>query len=427
MRFAGAGEIKKQAPTLQDYPDTVDSGWYWAPWGTSDRLPTDIRCKLKNVPMAGAAIDRLVKMMYGNGLIYVKNEDFAAGGAMPKAFDPRVEAFLKRNRINLAWYIAQCWDYRYYAMTFSEIIMNNEGTEIVNLYHKSAEHCRFARQSDVDLKVKFIAYSPRFMEYSPNDAFISWIPLYRWYEPDVFFKQLRGRKFAWSSYLPTPGTFYYPDSPWIGLFKEKGWVDVSSNVPRIVASMQENQITLKYTITISREYFRLRDSNWDIYTHEQQMVEFAKKAAEIETYLAGADNVFKSLTYMVDEDPVTGKVSGLITITAVGDKMKVGTWVPDSATADAQIVQGLGLHPSQVGLAPEGGKMGAGSGSDQRESFNTAIGLNTMEQEIILEPLNFISDFNGWGVRFMVDHTSHTTLNQDKSGLNPSPNTPQLL
>ena len=111
------------------------------------------------------------------------------------------------------------------------------------------------------------------------------------------------------------------------------------------------------------------------------------------------------------------------------DKIKSNAWVPSSEKADAQIVQGLGLHPSQVGLATEGGKMGSGSGSDQRESYNTGITLNTIEQEIVLEPLNWIAAFNAqtdpknWDITFFIDHTIHTTTNVQESGLVPSPTT----
>jgi hypothetical protein len=112
----------------------------------------------------------------------------------------------------------------------------------------------------------------------------------------------------------------------------------------------------------------------------------------------------------------------------IDDKTKNDHWVPSSEKADAQIVQGLGIHPSQFGLATEGGKMGSGSGSDQRESYNTAITINTPEQELLLEPLNWIAQYNAmtdpdWDVVFFIDHTQHTTTNDQESGLKPSPTT----
>ena len=125
---------------------------------------------------------------------------------------------------------------------------------------------------------------------------------------------------------------------------------------------------------------------------------------------------------------MTGEALGKIEIIALDDKIKRDAWVPTSETADAQIVQGLGLHPSQVGLAPQGGKMGAGSGSDQRETYNLGISLNNIEQQIILEPLNWIAKYNAqsnpdWDITFFIDHTYHTTSNIRESGLDPSATT----
>jgi len=418
----GEAALPVKQITLADFPDSEDSGWRWAPWGRDDMRPTRLRQQIEAVPMAGAALDKLVKMMYGNGIVYVKKSDLAKGDTdVPRAYDPRVEAFMQRNRINTMWYLAQCWDYRYYVLSFTEYALNNAGDEIVGMYHKAAEHCRFSRQDEKDFKIKFVGYSPRFAEAPPSQDKIIWMPLYRWDEHDEFFQKLKGRRFAAVSYLPMPGMLYYPKAPWIGLFKEKGWLKVSADVPNIVNAMQQNQIALKYIINVSVEYFRIRHRDWDMYTAEQQEAEFKAFSTKIETHLSGTDNVFKSITVMFEEDPITGNRRGLVEVVAVDDKTKVGTWVPSSATADAQIVQGFGLHPSQVGLSQDGGSMGAGSGSDQRESFNTAIGLNTPEQHIILEQLNFVFDYNGWPYRALIDHTTHTTTNAQESGLQPSP------
>ena len=117
---------------------------------------------------------------------------------------------------------------------------------------------------------------------------------------------------------------------------------------------------------------------------------------------------------------MTGEPRGLVEIVALDDKTKAGTWIPDAQVSDAQIVQGFGLHPSQVGLQPQGGKMGAGSGSDQRESYNTSVLLQSIDQMIILEPLNWISKYNNWGVCFKFINDTHTTTNDQESGVVPN-------
>ncbi len=144
----------------------------------------------------------------------------------------------------------------------------------------------------------------------------------------------------------------------------------------------------------------------------------------------GTANAYASISSVFREE-TAGQPLGKVEIISLDDKVKKDAWVPSSQTADAQIVQGLGEHPSQIGLANEGGKMGVGSGSDQRESFNNSITLNTIDQEIVLEPLNLVARFNAqvnpeWDVTFFIDHTMHTTTNNQESGMQPSSNTLQI-
>lgn len=420
------GLPQKKAITKVPLPREETQGYLWAPWGKKDGLPTEIRKKIEKVPMAGSTIYKLVSMMYGNGLIYYKNEEILSGNTRPqRAQLPEVEAFLRRNRIALRYLVPQFTDYRYIQNTFSEMILNKRKDKIVGLYHKPAEFCRLAKQNERTLNIDKLFISADFAHgRPPNKERRAEVPLMVWHDQERFIRKLRGYKFMWHSKFETPGITYYARPFWIGLFRKDGWLDVSANVPRIVSAMQNNQVSIKYQILISEEYFKFRHgSDWDAYSNEERNKHIDNKIAEINKALVGVDNVFKSISTIFKEDPVTKNRMGLIDIIAVDDKAKTGVWVPDSTYADTQIALSLGLHPSQLGLQTGGGKNVAGSGSDMREGYNTGISLNTIDQEICLEALNFVSEFNGWGVTFCIDHTHHTTTNNQESGLEPSDNT----
>jgi hypothetical protein len=185
-----------------------------------------------------------------------------------------------------------------------------------------------------------------------------------------------------------------------------------------------NQATLKYQILIPESYFKIRHTQWDNYPDKQRATLIDAKVAELNDALSGTDNAYVSIA-TVFRTEMNGNALGKIEIIAIDDKMKNDNWVPSSEAADAQIVQGLGLHPSQVGLAPEGGKMGAGSGSDKMQTFNIGVSLNTIEQNIVLELLNWIARWNAatdpsWDIRFFINHDRLTTTNQQESGVQPS-------
>jgi len=426
----------KPRPTLGPFPDYETSGYRWAPWGANDCLPTQIRQAIYDVPMAAQAIYRLTQMMYGNGLAYAKNQDIQRAvddGTLvaPRARISKVEAWLRSNRILTNWLPAQFLDYRMTMNCFTEMILSRDKQAVTNIFHKPAEFCRLSVQNETSMKIDELYFSPQFADgYSPQNDAIKAIRLYDWMAEASFFRRLVGYKFAWHSKFETPGTTYYARPLWMGLFRKNGWIDVSRRVPEVVNAMMNNQIILKYHVLIPESYFEVRYPEWNTYTHEAREKLIDDLIDTINDTLAGTKNAFASITTIFKQD-LQGQAMGKIEIIAVDDKLKKDAWVPSSSVADAQIVQGLGLHPSQVGLAPEGGKMGAGSGSDQREAFNTGITVNTIDQQIVLEPLNWIAGFNSqmdpdWDITFYVDHTWHTTTNKQESGMQPSDSTIQI-
>lgn len=422
----GNGWPKKADMTTPPVPSWTDNGYQWAYWGDNDLLPTTMREKIESSPIGGATVAKKITLMEGNGIVYFRTKDLAAGAEVPRAYLPEVEDWLEANRIQTEWFPAQCADYCLPFNAFSEIILSLDRSKATGLYHISAEHARLSKANAAN-QVDWLLYSYHFpYGTAQSDANRVAMPLYKWYDAEKFMSRLIGKKFAWHTRFPTPGMIYYARPFWLGLFKEGGWLDVSAQVPKIVAAMQKNQISLKYVINIPESYFQIQHPDWSNYTFEKRKEVVRAKVKDINDYLAGADNTGKSLVNLFKENEINGSQWGKIEIVAVDDKLKTGGWVPDSTAADAQIVQGFGIDPSQIGLTQEGGKMGAGSGSDKREAYNLMITLNTPDQRRILEPLNWISRYNGWGVTFMVDHTHHTTTNDQESGLKPGTQTTQL-
>ena len=233
------------------------------------------------------------------------------------------------------------------------------------------------------------------------------------------------KTWAYHTYYPSPAFRYYARPLWIGLFRKGGWLEVAKNVPEIVSSMQRNQVSLKYQIFIPEDYFRLRHAGWETMDFEKRNKLIQIKIDDLKKWVQESKGGSMSQVYKNADMFSPGNKQGIdkIEIVAVDDKTKTGTWVPDSNAADSQIVQSLGLHPSQLGLAPQSGKMGAGSGSDQRESYNTQITINTLDQHIVLEPLQLVAEKNNWPVTFLIDHTRHTTINDQETGLVNDPTT----
>lgn len=423
QRMAAPVALDKTTPPV---PTWTDFGVKWAAWGDNDLLPTTMREKVEAVPIAGAALEKKISMMVGEDLIWVKTEDYRRFGIeAEQQYVAEVEDWMEMNRIETEWWNAQCADYCLSFNAFNELILSNDRKKITGIYHIAAEHARLSK-ANARNQVDWLVYSMHFpFGTAQNDDNRVAIPLYKWYDRENFLAGLRNAKFGWHTRFPTPGLIYYARPWWLGLFKENGWMDVSAQVPKIVSAMQKNQMALKYVIAIPEQYFIFRYPDWTTYESSKRQEIIDAKVAELNTYLAGVDNVFKSIAYVFKENEATGAAMGKIEITAVDDKAKTGTWVPDAYAADAQIVQGFGMHPTTIGLAPQSGSMGSGSGSDKMQMYNQNILLNTNDQRLALEPLNMMSRFNGWGLTCIVKHTHLTTQDNNRSGFalnNPNDN-----
>lgn len=412
--------------TIVPIPREDTDGWRWANWGAHDRQPTDIRTKIMQSSMASAAVYKLIRMGYGNGIAYYRNKDRQEGTNIERAYIPEVEQWLKENRIGTKFLQPQIADFRFNMNTFSELILNKRRDFITGIYHKTAEFSRLSIQNEKTNMIDWVYYSSHFPTNQATSENMKKIRLLPWWRTTEFIEAYSNTyKFAWHGRFETPGIKYYARPYWLGLFRKNGWLDASIVVPEIVNSMMRNQIVLLYQILIPESYFEIRHANWTAYTDQEKDTEINKLIDTINDELSGTENVYKSISSVYKQHEVTGNAEGRIEIIPIDDKIKKDSWVPTSDVADAQVVQGLGLHPSQMGLGIGGKAMGAGSGSDQREGYNTEISTNTIEQDVILEALNYAATFNArknpdWDITFFIDHTFHTTTNNQESGLQPS-------
>lgn len=398
----------------------------YARWGDLDNFPTYVRQQLEKVPLTLRALNRLVEMMYGEGIGYVDNAVLAKGGFEPH-FTNEINDFMFDNAIATEWYAPQALEYLMFANAFSEAEQDYNG-KITGLWHKTAEFCRLSQQSKKTGRIEYLIFSPEFQHNRTltfkdgiDKNYIA-LPLFKFYDQKNFFESLRSTNFGFHTQHISSGTSYYARLLWFGLLLDKGWLSVAEIAPKQAWSMMKKQPILKYIITIPVNYFIFRHPEWDSYGAERRKDIIDKKIKEIEDYLNNnEDGNFKHFAQICDEDEATHEKVGKIEIEAVDDKVKNGTWIPDASVANLEILNALGLNPNQMQLANQQGKsMGAGSGSDSRVGYNTHILNNTLDQQKILYPLNVIARRNKWNVTFYIKHEPQVATNMDKSGIGES-------
>ena len=261
--FSNFPKATQPFPTLSPRPDDNTGGTFWEPWGDRpgrDDLPIRIRNKVYQVAIAGRTIYDLVRMAYGNGLAYYSNRERRESKKMVRHFEPKIERFLEDNYLANEWFKPQLADYKFLMNGYSEMILNKRKDQITHLFHKEAEYCRISLQNPASLRHEFLLYSGDFSlgRGTVHPDRIKALYLFPRYNGLQWIQNLPSHKFAWHTRLRTPGTIVYPMPFWLGLFRDKGWLDVSMAVPEVVYAMMRNQVRLKYQILIPESYFTIR-------------------------------------------------------------------------------------------------------------------------------------------------------------------------
>ncbi len=402
-----------------------------AVWGADDKLPNTVLDAIEDVATPANAILINASGLMGQEVIYVKKSDIAAGkGNVQRHYDPVIESFMSRNHALTEFFPAQAFDIATLFNGFSECIFNKGFNKIVQIAHKEAEYSRVSRAVAEfnQLDRQFLYYSGDFSRGKVSSGSyddptkVATIPLYD--ELDFNFlsnlTKKRQPKFAVHSRPRTSRSFHYATMPWQGIFTEKGWVNGVKKVPEIVNAMQDNQISLKYIIYVSEDYFKsiFGSSVWINFTPKERQEKFDEFSARVKSELVGTGNVFTSLTMMCRE--FNGSIIKSVIFEAVDDRAKNDTWIPTADKGDEQISRAFNVNPTSLGIRAQGASMDRVSGSSNREAQNSQVTMNTWLQRLMLKPYQIAADFNGWDVLFLVDDITHTTTNVQETGIQKS-------
>jgi hypothetical protein len=350
--------------------------------------------------------------MFGEGVIYWTEKK---GEKIEKDFSPipAIEDFFTQNDID-TWAIEQLMDFKYFGNTFSEFIFNGLNTVVENIYHKEAEFSRVSLQNKA-LVSEFMGYSGKWGEIDPTDIRL----LDKTKLNDISAQARKGKhKLAVHCKFPAPGRKYYGIPAHVGLYRKDGWLDYSNAIPVTMNRMINNTVSLKYHIQIPYEYWESIYPEWKTYKEAKRNALMEEKLQEMDKWLSSSESAYSTFISHFATDPISRKPLAGWKIESIEDRIKKDEWIPGTQEADQQIARALNIDPSMAGIQAQGGKLGAGSGSDKRTGFLNSLSLSKAEQHIIFEPLRIIAKINKWpaNVKFGFGHTAPTTLDKNPTG-----------
>lgn len=398
--------------------NTTPDGKQYVTWGADDMLPYDLLDLIEKDETLSTCQIFNAEVCYGSGLRYCTKT------ASPTV-KAEVDAFLLDNPMP-DYFLGVCQDFKHYNFAVSVIILNADGTKIVELHRKPACYCRFCPADEKTGRISKILFAP-FRSLSNTDT-VEEIELL---DPRSPWKDLQQRmairatrdnaagqnrtatrKFAILSRFPGVDSMYYPIPHYAALFKGS-WYNIKRLIGEAKMSKLKNAAPIKYVIEVSPRYWDNLFQNQHIVSHEERQKLVDKKKQEMLEFLTNVENS-GSVLFTPKNISLDGKgETADITVTSIDSKTKEGgDWESDIAEAVNMVCFTMRVHSNLVGSVP-GKTQTNNSGSDKRELYTIAQALQKPYRDILFMVHNIIINYNGWtGVHVDCPFIQLTTLDE---------------
>lgn len=370
----------------------------FVPWGDNNKFPETVREVVQKNTILAPRLAAKVARIYSGGIMWGTLDFDNSGNEVFKPAMAGAEADTIRKWLRSSGY--QRWFYTaianevYFKQGWTEFVKPNRSDSIEKMVAHSAKYCRHGWKSETTgLITQTFIYGDWAKDPRGTGAKQRFTvdPLYAVSEQVEASNQTN---IVMPMALPDVLQDYYALAPWDSARTSK-WLDNAQSIPELKAAIHKNQITPKYLIKVSYDYWKTRYPDWEQLEPKDRKAKYDAFIKEVSETLSGAANAGKSIFSINKLNPATNKDIEGITIEEIGSKIKDGQYIADSNEASTHILTALGEDPTLSGNGP-GKNFGAGSGSDKKVAWDIAYAQERAVQDILLEPLGVVRDVNGW-------------------------------
>lgn len=407
-----AGSAPSSAPTVDDRLGR--GGGDLMPWGEGNDFPQRLIELYSKDPIIPQTLGKMAAMLVARGVMAVEETLDEKGDEKDlPVLDTQIRQFL--NTADFKRYLRQAAaDAVWFFNAWPELILSKDRKQVVQLHSLSAEECRWPRMTESgDLPHVYLSADwPRAKAETAKK--IATIDPYRW-DRVAWARSHADYNLVYPINYPTPGKRYYSLAHHYSIV-ESGWLDVHLAVPAFKKFLMKNQMSIKYHWKIDKDFWGLTfGEKYTKATPEARKALKMQWLSSMRDTLTDVEKAGNSIMTEMSFDLQTKDYRDHVQLTTVTDAMKDGKYLDDNLEAAANIFYAIGIDPAVIGFAG-GEKMGSRSGgSDKREAYLIALQMMAPFREMLLEPLDFIADFNGWrerypNLRFRFRDTLLTTL-----------------
>lgn len=412
MAAKSLGDIPSQAPTATtpDVQKGVKSSIKKiASWDLDNAFPEKVRALVDSNPKLKKGIDLIATEIIGQG-IKTGQYDYATG---EQVFVPKMiqlwEDFIRIANLPKNYTFLASKNLAQYGCAFVSVILNKEGTAISYLKTQPAHTVRLEAQNKIGvIEAAYIAFDWSDNPKLDNKLLVRRLPLINteFLTADSLRELVTNnpndREFMLFLKYPSD-EIIYPKPTWWPVLD---WIDVSNNVARFKKWLFKNMTAFSHIVYVPTWYWELKYADWKdlISKHQdgnidatntinQRRTDFVSQINELVT---GVENTSKLHLADIVSDYIVkaGDISSgkSIIIEPVPHQSWSAEFNPDGQEADNQINWALGVDASRYGSQPGTSRQG---GSDKSQAHNIGQLNNYIFEELLLEPLRLIRDFNG--------------------------------
>ena len=419
FKMAGVKRAKKNAAQLtliQDEPkeqfeevnlQNYRKAWLANPvlyWGPENLFPFLLDKEAQQCDTLEAGLKRVSDHLYGQGF-YLYRDVFKNGQREVEEVDePEIYDMLYNSGYH-EYYAKACKELPRWGNIFPVYLLN-EQHKIVQIKLYDVPFCRLERPDFKSGRIEAVYVSGQWEHGLVvtsaavlKDTFLKkWVKRFPLLDENFYHDQLTEEEnvYTWCQHLKyhTSGKAY-GRAPWHSAYFNR-WTALSAAVPEMKMRLFEYAMTINYMVYIDEEYWRSKYGNeWEDWEVTERQAKITEKQREIEKYLSGKDNAWKTLFSSKIHDSNGNDVKTII-IEAIDNRLKEGTYIPDSQIADVHILQALGVDPTLMGVGGNspGGKQSAGSGSNIREASLSLNAILRPDRELINTAYYVMRDLN---------------------------------
>jgi hypothetical protein len=364
----------------------------FVPWGDDNMFPRRVWDECNTSTIIPSILHRIALLIYGGGPIFgfIENEGEETERFIPQMQTmPEVVAMLRG--INIERYcmeaaVSVVW----YFNAFPSVILTGDRSKIAQIKLRKTPQCRYGWQNESTGMIDNCYINANWGNGGDETNSLILPVLDPYYYPAENLRlRTDGYEYIYPISFPDPINNYYQLTNWDSA-RTSGWLEFAKAIPEFKKAIMENQATIKYHIQIADWYWPWRYPNWDSLNEVERKQKRQEVLEEFNKTATNSANAGKSLLTTFSTEG--GKEMPGWKIEVLKNEYKGGEYLDDSSEAASHIMNSFGVDPAIFGSGP--GKNFGNSGTDKGIAFNISVIQVRAFQDLILQPLALMRDYN---------------------------------